>query len=184
MFPWSVDSLRKRKQLPSTSTPPTYADPFGLRRPRITTVLHQTSYLVAPTLHARASATTSSLTDEVNRLAYAPITPAVRKRTSIRLLETLQFVLDIMGSPLPLRTSSPSAEKEETWEEKNRWRVGRNALQPIHGEGWKSVVRVRLLHGIVRRRVMKTVESGGKGGYDFETGELACSSDCEMVEGS
>lgn len=53
-------------------------------------------------------------------------------------------------------------------------------MKPLVGEGWRSTVRVRLLHGVVRRRVMSTVgrekEEGFDGvgkrvGYDFDKGE-------------
>jgi hypothetical protein len=81
-----------------------------------------------------------------------------------------------MGSPLPVRPDDPPADKARVHEE-NRWRRGRRCMEPISGEGWKSAVRVRLLHGVVRRRVMKTVEKdgaaggmGGKPAYDFEAG--------------
>lgn len=54
-------------------------------------------------------------------------------------------------------------------------RVGAGCMKPFVGEGWRSAVRVRLLHGVVRRRVMGTIgrgaEKGKKPGYDFDKGE-------------
>lgn len=98
---------------------------------------------------------------ELEKLAYAPITDAVKQRTSTRLLETLQMVLDILDCPTVDPTNKHSTDKAGD-------RQYIDALTPIHGAGWQSLVRTRLLHGIVRRRVMRTVESGK---YNFEKGE-------------
>lgn len=66
-----------------------------------------------------------------------PVSPASSDRTYRRLLETLQFVLDV------LRCSLPGAESSSK---------GMAHLLP-GGEGWKSCVRVRMLHGTVRARI-------------------------------
>ncbi|KAJ9125597.1 hypothetical protein QFC22_000559 [Naganishia vaughanmartiniae] len=141
----------------------------GFSSPRISSVLHQTSYLVAPTVKNRslAHATTADGEDS-NDVAYAPITPQVRERTSVRLMETLQFVLDIMGSPLPIASvdaAQGDVERPSDYESLNASRLGPACLRPLTGEGWKSVIRTRILHGIVRRRLMNTVKDGK---YDFE----------------
>lgn len=112
-------------------------------------------------------------TDEnLDDLAYAPITPQVRQRTSVRLLETLQFVLDIMGSPIPIASvdaAQGDVENANDFVKLNAARLGPACLTPLTGEGWKSVIRTRILHGIVRRRLMNTVKDGK---YNFEKGEL------------
>jgi hypothetical protein len=167
--------------------------------PRITSVLHQTSYLVAPIIKTKPQSTGSTnmprdsssepsqatsynpTDDQINDVAYAPITPAVKQRTSVRLLETLQFVLDIMGSPvLSAQNIVPSPEDPKKLVVEQTQRVGPGCMTPLVGEGWKSTVRVRLLHGVVRRRVMSTVGkerekgfdgTGRKVGYVFEKGQ-------------
>jgi hypothetical protein len=59
------------------------------------------------------------------------ITEATRQRVLERLFDTLQFVLDVMGC------TSDGGD-----------------LTPFHGECWKSIIRVRMLHSVVRRRVL------------------------------
>jgi hypothetical protein len=59
------------------------------------------------------------------------MTEAARQRVFERLLETMQFAFDVVGC------TSDGGD-----------------LTPLHGECWKSIIRVRLLHSIVRRRVM------------------------------
>jgi len=173
--------------------------------PRITSVLHQTSYLVAPIVKKSSTSSSSLPTetppastesaessteytptdDQINNVAYAPITAAVKQRTSVRLLETLQFVLDIMGSPLASaqnisRVPSASDPEKTSVLVEDTVRVGPGCMKPLVGEGWRSTVRVRLLHGVVRKRVMSTVGkerekgfdgTGKKVGYDFDQGE-------------
>lgn len=56
---------------------------------------------------------------------------AARQRVFERLLETMQFVLDVMGC------TSDGGD-----------------LTPLHGECWKSIIRVRMLHSVARRRIM------------------------------
>jgi ER-bound oxygenase mpaB/B'/Rubber oxygenase, catalytic domain len=56
---------------------------------------------------------------------------AAKQRAFVRLLETMQFVLDVMGC------TSDGGD-----------------FTPLHGESWKSVIRVRMLHAITRRRIM------------------------------
>ncbi|KAJ9109251.1 hypothetical protein QFC21_000580 [Naganishia friedmannii] len=142
----------------------------GFSSPRISSVLHQTSYLVAPTVKTRSPAdqTASIPGEDLNDIAYAPITPQVRERTSVRLMETLQFVLDIMGSPLPIASvdaAQGDVERPSDYDSLNASRLGPACLRPLTGEGWKSVIRTRILHGIVRRRLMNTVKDGK---YNFE----------------
>lgn len=104
--------------------------------------------------------------EDLEALAYAPITEETKRRTSIRLLETLQMVLDILDCPTvdPLRkqTHQHASSKERG----DGARETIEALEPLHGAGWQSLVRTRLLHAIVRRRLMRMAKSGS-GRYDF-----------------
>ena len=56
---------------------------------------------------------------------------AAKQRSFERVLETLQFVFDVMGC------TSDGGD-----------------ITPIHGESWKSIIRVRMLHAVARRRIM------------------------------
>lgn len=134
--------------------------------------MHQTSYLVAPTVKRQSGEEgyPAATDEELDDLAYAPITQQVRQRTSVRLLETLQFVLDIMGSPVPIASidaAQGDVENANDFAKLNATRLGPACLKPLTGEGWKSVIRTRILHGIVRRRLMNTVKDGK---YNFEKG--------------
>jgi len=94
--------------------------------PRIIRVLQSVSYLVPP---AKGS-------------VLQETTPEMNDRTYSRLLETSQFVLDVMGC------SDPGASIDGTL----------NCLDPGQ-EGWKAAVRVRLLHGIARRRIVERLNA-------------------------
>ncbi|SNX84835.1 uncharacterized protein MEPE_03544 [Melanopsichium pennsylvanicum] len=135
----------------------------GFASPRITEVLKQTAYLV-PTASAngkvaRATGTASLPTiDDLKRVFNLDKPRA--DRTWNRLLETTQFVLDVVecaGSLCPPSstttplTGSPSAANA--------------GLPPPEkgGEGWQSAVRVRLLHTNVRSRVLKLAEKQRNG---------------------
>ena len=97
----------------------------GFSSPRITQVLEQTAYLVP-----KAGA------------PHAPMDKKRADRTWKRLLETTQFVLDVMESRDALLPPSNT--------------------QPLGGAGWQSCIRVRLLHTAVRDRVQKM--------RDYDTG--------------
>ena len=64
-------------------------------------------------------------------------------RTYARLLETFQFVLEVMGC-----TQSGMVDMKESL----------GCLEP-GGEGWKAALRVRLLHGVARRRILNRLSS-------------------------
>ncbi|CAE6528581.1 unnamed protein product [Rhizoctonia solani] len=115
----------------------------GFASARITRVLHAVSYLV-PAKSSKAG-------------EYS-ITPATSDRTFKRLLETLQMVLDAMGG----NTSLVEREGKSV-------KLGVHDLTPGE-EGWRSVVRVRLLHGVARRRIMERARHPEQGipGYDFD----------------
>ncbi|KZV94658.1 hypothetical protein EXIGLDRAFT_672908 [Exidia glandulosa HHB12029] len=94
----------------------------GFASGRITRVLRTSSYLVPS--------------------KPGSISDVARDRTFMRLSETLQFVLDVMGAVVPSK-GYPGSPGELAQCVK--------CMQP--GEyGWRSAVRVRLLHGIARRR--------------------------------
>lgn len=81
-------------------------------------------------------------------------------RTFARLSETMQFILDVMGctaSAIPVHSApeddplGPSRHADQ----KESLIDNPDALAYLMpgGEGWRSTVRVRLLHGIARWRV-------------------------------
>ncbi|KAG8875385.1 hypothetical protein FRB98_007936 [Tulasnella sp. 332] len=127
----------------------------GFASPRITRVLRSESYLIP----GKSSPGFSS--------------QETQDRTVSRLLETGQFVVDVMGASLiPThiqhgtsttlgRTSEPASEPSKTFRnvryDEQDWR-GAGCLTPGKGEGWKSSLRVRLLHGIARRRILERYE--------------------------
>ena len=74
----------------------------------------------------------------------------------VRLLETLQWVLDICGGSLPpVATPNISPEKSASGEDPLRHWRGATCLQPITGEGWKSTIRVRMLHAASRKKILE-----------------------------
>lgn len=75
---------------------------------------------------------------------------AARERSLSRLFETLQFIVDVMGGNIP----PPGSRGDANWR-------GAACVAPITGEGWKSCVRVRMLHGVGRRRILSKVGKGG-----------------------
>lgn len=77
-----------------------------------------------------------------NLSQLAGITPEMNDRTYSRLLETLQFVLEVMGCT-NTETGRAEGESEPV-----------SYLDP-GGDGWKAALRVRLLHGVARRRIME-----------------------------
>ena len=67
---------------------------------------------------------------------------AADNRTFSRLLETCQFVLDVIGCVVSPPQQDPK-DKDKSPE---------SYLLP-GGDGWKACIRVRMLHGVARRRV-------------------------------
>ncbi|KAI0031601.1 hypothetical protein K488DRAFT_9880, partial [Vararia minispora EC-137] len=78
-------------------------------------------------------------------------------RTHIRLVETLQFVLDTMGF-----TSSTELWAKPTVNSK---RVGAHIFPG--GAGWRSAATVRMLHGITRRRARERLNRESDQPLDF-----------------
>ncbi|TKY85313.1 hypothetical protein EX895_005475 [Sporisorium graminicola] len=140
----------------------------GFASPRITQVLKQTAYLV-PTANAKRgrdskpSNTPTLPTVEELRETFK-MDKARADRTWNRLLETTQFVLDVVekaDSLTPPSIAALSAPGSDTVQ-------GNAPLAPpeVGGDGWQSAVRVRLLHTNVRHRVLKLVERGSNGSLD------------------
>lgn len=97
--------------------------------PRVSRVLRSTSYLL------------SAKTGIVDK--------AAKERTQSRLLETLQFVIEVMGGSWP-RTSTSS---------------GVESMNPGTGDAWRACVKVRLLHAMARRRVLRRNHEEGSVHY-------------------
>lgn len=87
---------------------------------------------------------------------------AADERTYTRLLETFQFVLDTMGCTTPASDDKPS-----------------KYLLP-GGEGWKSCVRVRMLHGVARTRVMSKWLKDGFSGPEIPIAQEDMSGTCVL----
>ncbi|KAH9887311.1 hypothetical protein C8Q73DRAFT_260350 [Cubamyces lactineus] len=124
----------------------------GFASPRIVRTLEAVSYLIPHVRHTddegRGTATDLSA-------VLSSISKASSDRTMARLSETFQFVLDIMGcsvSTIPGQTvTNAQAKHSQHQGHKNR----RIAYLLPGSEGWKSAVRVRLLHGIARWRTQE-----------------------------
>ena len=70
-------------------------------------------------------------------------------RTYSRLLETGQFVLEVMACITHLDTATTQGDSPEKHA---------NSLDP-GSESWKAAIRVRLLHGVARRRILDRLHS-------------------------
>ena len=114
--------------------------------PRIVRTLEATSYLLPNTTKLNSSPFLN-----LDDLA-AQIPPASADRTFVRLVETMQFVLDVMACTL-----SSSGGPSQT----NTGRLDPVAHLLPGGEGWKSSLRVRLLHAVARWRVELRWEKDG-----------------------
>lgn len=151
----------------------------GFASPRITEVLKQTAYLVPNPAASRDKSSTSSsasllpTVEDLQRMFH--VDKARADRTWSRLLETTQFVLDVMENADSLRP--PNSTKAACASSATTSDTNEAGLAPPErgGEGWQSAVRVRLLHTNVRRRVLKLAEkrqkdglTAGKSLYDVE----------------
>ncbi|GJE96281.1 DUF2236 domain-containing protein [Phanerochaete sordida] len=114
----------------------------GFASPRIVKTLRAVSYLMPPTRQDDGVEQESKAADD---------------RTFARLLETTQFVLDVMGCV------ASSADAESTG--KSASDAPDSYLLP-GGEGWKACIRVRMLHGIARRRVRQRLARESAGSYN------------------
>lgn len=106
------------------------------RSPRIVRTLHAVSYLV-PHGERKGVALANAISSEKS---------ASDERTYTRLMETFQFVLEVMGCMAP--------------------HLPREHVLP-GGEGWKAALRVRMLHGIARRRAKQRFDNSGADDIDF-----------------
>ncbi|KZO91054.1 hypothetical protein CALVIDRAFT_522046 [Calocera viscosa TUFC12733] len=116
----------------------------GFASPRISRVLNLSSYLIPP------SAKAGKPVDEA-------ITKSSNDRTFGRLSETGQFMLEVMGAPPPTLVHSPASSLAGTANEK----AYEHCMLP-DAEGWKSSVRVRMLHATVRRRILSRAAQNGE----------------------
>ncbi len=151
----------------------------GFASPRITEVLKQTAYLVpssasVPGQDMPKSASASLPTIEDLRRVFK-VDKARADRTWDRLLETTQFVLDVMEHADSLRPPSGSAATPARATASSEDLAASSGSPESGGDGWQSAVRVRLLHANVRRRVLKMAERrqansshGGQAIYDVE----------------
>ncbi|KAL7283948.1 hypothetical protein ACG7TL_001220 [Trametes sanguinea] len=96
-------------------------------------------------LHYSLAGGFASLTEAVSKIPKAST-----DRTLSRLFETFQFVLDVMGCSA--QTGSVDSKKHFHDGDATAPRDRASYLMP-GGEGWRSAVRVRLLHGVARWRV-------------------------------
>ena len=85
-------------------------------------------------------------------------TRAQDERTYLRLMETFQFVLDVMGCT-STTVHWPRAERDREVNSASHISPG--------GMGWKSAARVRMLHSIARRRARDQLGRSFHGAVDF-----------------
>ncbi|KAE8268910.1 hypothetical protein A4X09_0g3430 [Tilletia walkeri] len=155
----------------------------GFSSPKIMSVLRQTGYLVP---YRDVSARSSSSKAESDQAPLTPVQRAAKQnkhtadRTWTRLLETTQFVLDVMqdvDSMLPpslladdaVRACYPQADPHgrkdmgNTADSHSTDKIGdaqRDYLDRVGGgRGWQSSVRVRLLHANVRAKILASVKA-------------------------
>ncbi|RPD55549.1 hypothetical protein L226DRAFT_511620 [Lentinus tigrinus ALCF2SS1-7] len=118
----------------------------GLASSRIVRTLEAVSYLL-PHVSKGKKRANSSLEEVVSQISKES-----SDRTFVRLVETMQFILDIMGCTAPTSPSQP-LEDSSAMANGDASHSPRLASLLPGGEGWRSAVRVRLLHGVARWRV-------------------------------
>ncbi|CAD6891505.1 unnamed protein product [Tilletia controversa] len=155
----------------------------GFSSPKIMSVLRQTGYLVP---YSDVSSRSSSKSDSSSTTPLSPVQRAAMQnkhtadRTWTRLLETTQFVLDVMqdvDSMLPpalhsdaaARACYPQADPQgredmgSTDDSHSMDTIGtaqRDYLERVGGgRGWQGSVRVRLLHANVRTKILASVRA-------------------------
>ncbi|KAI0747158.1 hypothetical protein C8Q80DRAFT_1220314 [Daedaleopsis nitida] len=132
--------------------------PSSLDSPRIVRTLDAVSYLL-PHVKKTRNELIVSLED-----IEATISAEARDRTFVRLVETMQFVLEVMGcsaSPAPPDPPTPTLDGAKAPDDIRRAHNSKLADLLPEGEGWRSAVRVRLLHGVARWRVQARWERDG-----------------------
>ncbi|KAN0059853.1 hypothetical protein ACQY0O_008427 [Thecaphora frezii] len=140
----------------------------GFASPRITEVLRQTAYLVPGSHKERTTAATARQKGDdtgtgTEASASSPggkqgggshlprIDKARADRTWSRLLETTQFVLDVMESVESLRPPCYAMASASACDP-----VKDHGGPESGGQAWQSAARVRLLHTAVRERVLRS----------------------------
>ncbi|KAL1941846.1 hypothetical protein VTO73DRAFT_6846 [Trametes versicolor] len=127
----------------------------GFASPRIVRTLEAVSYLVPHVNHDKGGQSSSDLLADV----LSNITKASTHRTFARLSETMQFILDVMGCTASAIPTHPAPEDDphgihrHADQKDTHSNIDALAYLMPGGEGWRSTVRVRLLHGIARWRV-------------------------------
>ncbi|RDX46191.1 hypothetical protein OH76DRAFT_902101 [Lentinus brumalis] len=119
----------------------------GLASSRIVRTLEAVSYLL-PHVPKGKNRAPASLQDVISQISKES-----SDRTFVRLLETMQFILDVMGCSAPASPILPAKESGALANGDAVSPSSRLASLLPGGEGWKSAVRVRLLHGVARWRV-------------------------------
>ncbi|CAD6887419.1 unnamed protein product [Tilletia controversa] len=157
----------------------------GFSSPKIMSVLRQTGYLVpSRDPYAQTGDKTTKQkspkgpTPSKYVLPVSQVSPSHQRsadRTFLRLLETTQFVVDVMqdvDALLPpshfadgwVRSQYPQATGSASSETHSMHAIGdeeRAFLQRVGGgRGWQSAVRVRLLHAHVRRKIWDSIQKG------------------------
>ncbi|KAI0919855.1 hypothetical protein AcV5_001813 [Taiwanofungus camphoratus] len=127
----------------------------GFASPRIVRTLRAVSYLVPHSGSNKRPSSTNIDTSHASTGVSSRITEASNERTFQRLLETFQFVLDVLGcTAAPSTPPSPDSGSESTKVESTKAKPPDAVAYLLPGgSGWRSTVNVRLLHGISRTRV-------------------------------
>ncbi|CDO71146.1 hypothetical protein BN946_scf184845.g16 [Trametes cinnabarina] len=130
----------------------------GFASPRIVRTLEAVSYLVPHSRSRGNDANSTSLTEAISLISRASA-----DRTLSRLLETFQFVLDVMGCSAPAESAhnDPFTENDNFQQDHVAHQGGIAHIVP-GGDGWRSAVRVRLLHGVARWRVQERWKKEGR----------------------
>lgn len=116
----------------------------GFASPRLSGILKKTGYLVPPKPHSGGGAN--------EKHNYSD--KASGDRTWKRLMETTQWVLDVMERSDALDSASgPRHDASSAPEEDISWPQGGSWCKILGGVGRQSSVQVRLLHARVRRSV-------------------------------
>lgn len=119
----------------------------GFASPRLTGILKKTGYLVPPDVIKSKSQDSEKAKNQGDR-------------TWKRLMETTQWVLDVMERRDALYTPS-ECEKQDIDEDELSWPFGGSPSVSLGGQGRQSSIQVRFLHSGVRNRLLsKGVDFG------------------------
>ncbi|KAI0360337.1 hypothetical protein OH77DRAFT_674257 [Trametes cingulata] len=136
----------------------------GFASPRIVRTLEAVSYLVPHVRRDDAGKSSRDLSHILNSISKAS-----SDRTLSRLLETFQFVLDVMGCSATAAPAHPTPDDAGDRQSSTHAAAQADASSASEvayllpgGEGWKSTVRVRLLHGVARWRTEERWKREGR----------------------